>query len=221
MNRKIVVIGLCLAWTMFGQSKTEHADFPQAGTLRIEHSVGELQIEAWDQPGVEITTTKGASDKGADLSRVQISTKRQGDEVVITTQYPSHVAFPFFTTLDHVTNFNLDYVIKVPREARLVIHHTDGEVHIVGVAGNIDASARQGIITLSLDGDAPRSIDARSSVGSVTSDFPGQEKPKEFHLGHEFVQSKSAGSQQSLKLRIRFGDIIIGKTFQGKALQPK
>jgi hypothetical protein len=221
MNRNLAVIGFCMAsalfsQSMFGQSKTERVDFPLAGTLRIEHSVGELQIEAWDQPGVEITTTKTARDKAVDLGRVQISTRRQGDEVVVITEYPSHLAFPFVTTLDHVTDFNLDYLIRVPRDAKLVIHHTDGEVHIVGVAGNIEASARQGLITLSLDGDAPRSIDAKSSVGSVTSDYPGQEKSKEFHLGHEFIQSNSTGSQQSLKLRIRFGDILINKAFQPK-----
>ncbi|HWE51981.1 MAG TPA: DUF4097 family beta strand repeat-containing protein [Bryobacteraceae bacterium] len=217
MNYKIAVVVLGMACSLFAQTKTEHLDFPAAGVLRFEHSVGDLQIEAWDQPGVEITTTKSAmeKDKTADLARVQISTKRQGDELVVTTQYPSHVAFPWVTTLDHATNFQLAWQVKVPRNAKLVIHHTDGEVHIAGVAGNIDASARQGLITLWLAGESAPSIDARSSVGSVTSDFPGAEKPKEFHLGHEFLQSAAAASQ-SLKLRIRFGDIIIAKAFQQK-----
>src|ERR1700729_128256 len=39
-------------------SKTQHLDFPAGGTLRFINSVGVLTVEAWDQPGVEITTTK-------------------------------------------------------------------------------------------------------------------------------------------------------------------
>jgi hypothetical protein len=208
MQSKLALIGLSMACALFARNtKTEKVDFPAGGTLRIEHSVGELTIEGWDQPGVEITTTK-------DLDRVQISTKPQGSEVVITTQYPSHLAFPYVTGLARVENFNLDYHIKVPRSTKLVIHHTDGEVHIAEVAGSIDASVHQGLITVSVTGDTPPSIDAKSKIGSINSDFPGQEKTQKLFIGHTFIEGGTAA--QNLKLRIAYGDIIIGKAFQPK-----
>ena len=37
-------------------TKTEHADLSAGGTVRFKNSTGELTIEGWDQPGVEITT---------------------------------------------------------------------------------------------------------------------------------------------------------------------
>ncbi|MGD1068670.1 MAG: hypothetical protein ABSB15_00905 [Bryobacteraceae bacterium] len=233
MNRKPALIGLGLACVLLGErepqkkvqvTKTEKMDFPAGGTLRLEHSVGELTIEGWDQPGAEITTTKSTravysqkekEKETKDLDRIQISTELQGNELIVTTQYPSHVALPWFTTLDHVEKFDLDYHIEVPRNAKLVIKHDDGEVHIIDVAGNIDASARQGLIAVSLTGDAPRSIDAKSKIGSVNSDFPGNEKAHELFIGHTFVAG-GATAAQSLKLRIAYGDLIIGKSFHSE-----
>src|ERR1700735_4084182 len=125
MRYKLALLGLCVACLMRGDdearqkvqvSKTEKMDFPANGTLRLQNSTGELTIEGWDQPGVEITTTKSgktaytAPDRGQaarDLDRVQISTKRNGDEVVVTTDFPHHRAFPYVTPLQTVTNFDL------------------------------------------------------------------------------------------------------------------
>ncbi len=85
-------------------SKTEKMAFPAGGTLRLQHSTGEVTIEGWDQPGVEITTTKfskeeylpGDRDKALkELDRVQVSAKTSGAELVITTEYPRHRAFPY------------------------------------------------------------------------------------------------------------------------------
>src|SRR5580658_8212698 len=85
-------------------TKTDHADFPAGGTLRLKNSTGELTIEGWDQPGVEITTTKStklaytsSSPERAKASQVldevKVSEARQGDELVITTDFPRHRRF--------------------------------------------------------------------------------------------------------------------------------
>jgi hypothetical protein len=210
----------------YGQvTKTDKVDFPAGGTLRLEHSVGELTIEGWDEPQVEITTTKSTlaaysqkeKDKQTrDLDRIQVSTKLQGNELVVTTQYPSHLAFPYVTGLDRVENFYLDYHIKVPRNAKLIVNHGDGEVHIAGVGGSIDATVHQGLIAVSVTGDTPPSIDAKSKFGTINSDFPGNEKAHELFIGHTFIEG-GATAAQNLKLRIGYGDIIIGKAYQGSA----
>jgi hypothetical protein len=199
-------------------SKTEAMDFPAGGTLRMENSTGNVNIESWDQPGIEITTIKSSKDdKQAEdrektlkeLGRVEITTKRNGNELVIATQYPHHQAPPYLWPLSRVTNFNLEYDIKVPRSAKIVVQHDAGNIYIDDIAGDVEANARQGLIFLRLAGDAPRAIDAKSISGSVNSDFPGRETRKVFTFGHQFVDTSLAA--QSLHLRIGFGDIILLK----------
>jgi hypothetical protein len=242
MRYKLAVLGLCAACLLPGSqdakqdearqkvqvSKTEKVDFPANGTLRVQHSTGELTIEGWDQPGVEITTTKSSKEEylAADrdkatkeLDRVQVSAKRDGDALVITTEYPRHLAFPWVTPLQIVTNFDLDYVIKVPRNARLVVKHDDGEVHIDDVTGNIQVTARQGLIALRLVSETPPAIDAKSFIGSVNSDFGGKETLQWVHFGHTFADdAKSA--PQNLHLRIGYGDIVILKAHEPKTPPP-
>jgi hypothetical protein len=124
MKYKLAVISLCVACLLPGDddarqkvqvSKTEKMDFPANGTLRLQNSTGDVTIEGWDQPGSEITTTKSSKeeypakdrDKAAtQLDRVQVSAKLNGNELVITTQYPRHRAFPYVTPLQTVTNFD-------------------------------------------------------------------------------------------------------------------
>jgi hypothetical protein len=206
-------------------TKTEKMDFASGGTLHLQNSTGELVIEGWDQAGAEITTTKSTKqeylpkdrEKAArDLDRVQISTKRNGRELVVTTAFPHHRAFPYVSPLSTVTNFDLEYTIKVPRNARLIVKHDDGEVHIDDVAGNIQVTARQGLIALRLAAEIPPAIDAKSDFGSVNSDFAGnQTRHAWWPFAPRFVEGASA-APQNLHLKIGFGDIVILKAHNPK-----
>jgi len=222
------VLALCAVGALRGQldsthqvqvTKTEKVDFPADGTLRLENSTGEVTIEGWDEPGVEITTTKTTKALYSDeehgkgtktLDRVRITTKREGNELVIATQFPRHSLFPWALPLQDTQSFTLEYRIKAPRNARLKIRHNAGEVHIDDITGDIDATAVQGLIALRLGGDAPRAIDAKADSGSINSWFPGKESLIPVLFGHRFVQPASAGSQK-LRLRIGYGDIVILK----------
>jgi hypothetical protein len=191
-------------------STTETLDFPAGGTLCVQNSTGDLLIEGWDQTGVEITTTMSAKKK-RDRDRVQISTKRDGAELVVTTTFPHHRALPYVTPLSTVTNFDLEYHIKVPRSVKLIVKHDDGEVHIDDVTGNIQVKARQGLIALRLAGETPPAIDAKSDFGSVNSDFAGnQTRHPWWPFAPQFVGSASSAPQQ-VHLKIGCGDIVILK----------
>jgi hypothetical protein len=210
-------------------TKTEHADLPAGGTVRIKNSTGELTIEGWDQPGVEITTTKSTKlpypatgaehDKAAHMldevkvSATTVSAATKGGELVITTDFPRHRRFLLRPSVGE-RDFDLDYLIKVPRDAKLIVDHDSGEVHIDDVTGDVHATAIQGLVTLHLPQASQYSIDAKSKMGEVISDFPGATKRE--HFGHAFTQS--AQVPHSLYMRIGFGDIIILKTKQPPAL---
>ena len=190
-------------------TKTEHADLPAGGTVRFKNSTGELTIEGWDQPGVEITTT--VSGKSAD---VKVSEAREGNDLVITTVFPRHTRFLPRPSVG-ARDFDLEYVVKVPRNAKLVVDHDAGEIHFDDVTGDIHATLIQGEITLRLP-DGQYGIDAKCRIGAVTSDFPGTTKRE--HLGHTFLQTAQA--PHSLYLRNGFGDIIILREHTGVALKP-
>src|SRR5580658_7196422 len=70
----------------------QHADFQTGDTIRLKNSTGELTIEGWDQPGVEIDTAKWATRQDAVriLNEVKVGVSRQGGELVITTDFPRH-----------------------------------------------------------------------------------------------------------------------------------
>ena len=231
MKRKLAVIGcLWVAGVLPAQdpslqatqvSKTEHVDFPAGGTLRLEKSIGEVTIEGWDQPGMEITTTKSTKDlfmpkdrerELKELDSVRVSTKLNGNELVVNTEFPHHKSFPWVSPVSDTTDFDLEYRIMVPRDTKIIVKHDAGEVHLVGLTGNIVATVPQGLISLSLTGDTPRSIDAKSRIGSVTSDFAGAVTRHPWPFGHEVTEAP-ATTAQNLRLRVGYGDIVIRKAF--------
>lgn len=187
---------------------TEHLDFPQNGVLRLEKSFGELTIVGEDRSDVEITTVKSLQDDYAplereratrEMGRVRVSHERHGNELVIATAFPKRPG---------AVDFYVEYSVKVPRSARLIVDHRDGEVHVENVSGEIHMKSRRGEITLRLPQTGHYAIDEASNFGSVTSDFPGREKRKFWLVGHQ-MKPGITGPSQSLHVRIGYGDILI------------
>jgi len=160
---------------------TQRIDFPASGELELKHLSGETTIEGWDQPAVEITSVKytpveytGADrDKAAKLiQQIHVHAARNGDRVVVETSAPK---ISRFLLLTFGVRVDVDYHIKVPKSARLVVEHRSGEVHIWDVTGDIRAGVREGLITLMLPANDGYDIDASATIGDVYSDFPGGE----------------------------------------------
>jgi len=210
----IGISGLLLADDQTDQkvqvTHTERMDFPSGGLLRFQNSVGELTVEGWDRPDVEITTIKSTDavyppqdreKAAAELNKVQISVERQSTDLVVATNYPRHWGRP--------RGFDLWYQVKAPRNARLAVNHGSGEVHIDSLTSDIHVTVHDGGMTLRLPEDGQYSIDAKCSIGDMTSDFPGREKRKPWLFGHQFLRETQAS--HSLYLRVGFGDITILK----------
>lgn len=192
-----------------GVTRTQHLDFPQGGTLKMVNSSGELMIEAWDQPGIEIVTTKSVKpgSDGREFDRVKIAAERKDNDVVVTTTMPAHSRF--LRLFEGKTDYDVEYHIRLPRTAKLDISHDMGEVHILGVTGEIQATANMGLISVQLPQDGAYSIDAKSKLGSVISDFEGSGK-RERMFGRGFAAAPS-GATQKLRLRIGYGDVMVLK----------
>lgn len=215
---------------------SERLDFPSNGVLRVTNSVGVLTVEAWDRPDVEITTIKSTKNEidpsdrenaAHQLDSVRVAAERHGDEVVITTKYPHRrlpPPYPFdkdvsFYPAARDVNFDLEYHIKVPRNARIVVNHGRGEVNIDGVAGDIQATQLQGELLLHLPEDQRYSTNAKCTFGHVDSDFPGLQKRRGWVLGHRIVDEDSAATHK-LNLKVSYGNIVILKIHVPKAPEP-
>jgi hypothetical protein len=188
---------------------TERADLPSGGLLQFKNSVGELTVEGWDQPDVEITTIKSTKDvfpsgqrekMAAELDKLKITVEHQSDGLTVTTSSRRRHAAP-------AVDYDVEYRIKSPRNARLAVEHGNGEVHVDNLTADVHVTVRKGEITLHLPQEGQYGIDAKSDLGSVVSDFPGQEKRLRWRVGHTFVQAAQAAPH--LYLRVGFGDIIL------------
>jgi hypothetical protein len=198
-------------------SHTDHLDFPAGGVLKLENSTGELTIEGWDQPGVEITTIKSTKRPYAEaekskatalLDPVKIQASRKDNEVVVHTDFPHRFGVPGIGSLHGApTSFNLEYRIKVPRATRLTVAHNEGEVHVDNLAGDVQVKSHQGLITVHLIDPASVAIHAHSRSGKVDSDVPGTTKGNVL-LGHNFTANNTAAGQK-LDLDIGYGDVVI------------
>jgi hypothetical protein len=207
-------------------NNTEHFDLPPGVALRLNNSIGQLTVEAWDEPGVEVATVKSSKVEldpkereraMQELGRVKITGARHGDELVIQSDYPKHrkVARPFLGLI----NFDLEYVVKVPRSTRLIVDHDIGQVFIDGMRGDISATNHLGDVELHLSADAQYDIDAKVKIGAVNSDFPGHEQHRFLGLGHQFVHSGSIAPRK-LYLRVGVGDVVVLKIHQPAAPAP-
>lgn len=199
------------------QTKTERMDFPSGGLLRLNGLSGDLVIEGWEQPAIEITTTKTTREEYdaatreagvAELDQVHVTSERHENEIVVTATIPRYGHFS--PPLRSSTRADLVSHIYVPHGARLAIDHGSGNLYINDVNGNIEADVGQGTILLRLAGEGQYEIDARSKWGSVTSDFPGSERKAWWLIGQHYT-GHPEGRAQKLQLRAGYGDIIILK----------
>jgi hypothetical protein len=196
---------------------TERVEFAPGGTIQVNGSAGELNIEGWDRAEVEVTVTR--STYRADTPRDQDLAKRQLDAIKVTTERKSpaelvvNTAFPIRSFWAKVArrrpDVQMDYRIRVPRDSKLVLRLSTGDVVVYDVAGDIDASVRTGDILMQLPAAGQYSFDAQCRFGGVYSDFAGS-----YHVGHltseRFAQSAPAPARK-IYLRVGTGGINIQK----------
>jgi hypothetical protein len=197
-------------------TSTETVNFAPGGIVRITGSYGDVSVEGWEQPKVEVTVIKSLSygfnpaDKQR-LERVKVATDRHSDtELSISTSAPSANGFvhPFGGQGGGVA---LEYWIRVPRSSRLVIKHGVGMVSVTNVMGDIDASGGRGDLLVGLPGTGPYAIDARSNLGVVSSDFAGSPRLALYRMGERFdsLHATDATAGPHVRLRMGFGGITI------------
>lgn len=196
-------------------TQTQRFNVAAAGAIHLENSFGEVDIDGWDRPEVEMTVDRSAehlydakdrAEAQRRLDSVQITAKQNGNDVEISTAYPPRNAF--LHPLSRRSDIEIHYRIHAPRASKVIVDHNSGGVNVFDISGDVHATVINGQITLTLAGDQ-YAIDAWSKVGDVYSDFNGSDQRRRV-LGDEFA-AKSATPAANLYLRTRIGDIMILK----------
>lgn len=225
MTRRLAVISMAICLPLAAKVPkpgapvvtTERVEFAPGGAIQVNGSMGELNIEGWDRAEVEITVTR--STYRPDTTRNQDLARRQLNAIKVTTERKSpgelviHTAFPkrsFWAKVAHCKpDVQMDYRIRVPRDSKLILHHSTGDVVVYDVSGDIDASVRTGDIVMQLPAAGQYSFDAQCRFGDVYSDFAG-----DYHIAHlvseRFAQNAPAPAKK-VRLRVHTGGIKIQK----------
>jgi len=222
MIRKLVsgVIALGVASPLLAQvfapqrSKpphTERMDFAPGGTIRIEDSHGDVYVEGWDQPEVEVTILK-LMPYGYKPKQPEEATKHLED-VRIVSERKSLTELTIATTVagnrrKTTEGVMIEYEIHVPRDSKLVIHHGVGSVFVLGMTSDIEVAGRRGDIQLMLSDRRAYSIDATTRLGTVMSDFDGTTNLRRYRLGERYTTASAPASPQ-IRLRMGIGGIAI------------
>jgi hypothetical protein len=211
----------------FEVTKTERVSFQPGGTIHIDKSYGYLTVEGWDEPEVEVTVVK-STNRFYEPERKN-SVEKRFDQIRVSTEQRSEKELAISTSLPARTNLissilpsrrivvtmpkhshrgvTVDYTVHVPRDSRLVIHHDYGYVWVSDVTGDIEVDSHTGDMIVMLADPGPYSIDARTRLGSVSSDLTGKGH-KQFLVGTYFARASQAPSRR-VYLRMGRGNITI------------
>jgi len=205
MRFAIFMVVPALAFAAGPVTETHTYSLSAKGTIHLENAAGDVTIEAWDQPRVELTVIKSAPDPKL-LQKISVTAEAGPNALNIAAKYPKYrrIERPFRWTL----NFDLQYRIKAPKTARLVIDEYAGQVNVSGMSGEIRARNGNGDIFLLMP-DGNYAIHAHTKIGEIDSDFPGKQRQNALLFGHDFVSNGGGGSK--LDLRIGTGTVMVLK----------
>ncbi len=198
-------------------SESYHAAIGKApATVEVHNAVGEIEIDAWDKPGVEIDAEKRGASLD-DVHAIAISVEQQGSTLVVTSHFPSGVS-----------NCRVDYTIHAPAAANLDLEQSIGaieskgftaDVHestatgaiattmaALGGAQNVKISVGVGAIGFDIPAASSAAFSASTSIGAISANFP-------LSVARNMVSSSATGSigkgDARVELSIKTGAIAI------------
>lgn len=178
------------------------------GTLYVEARIGDIKVEGWDRPDVEIEAEKlvqAGSETGAKklFEQIKIQLNENGEEVFLRTIYPPRRPWRMFRG---ATKLSVNFRIRMPYEAKLTLKCVDGDVRVRGIIGNQRIRVSYGDVEVSVPSiDRLHSLDARSFLGYVQSDLHGEDSAG-WGRGVSYFNTDG---QQDIHVRVRMGGVYV------------
>jgi hypothetical protein len=213
----------------FEAAKTERLPFAPGGTIRLNNSYGYLTVEGWDEPEVEIAVIKSTDSfyypsrrqrAEQPFAKIRVAVERRSSkELAISTIIEGRHRFPPLVRKGEL-GVTLEYRIHVPRDSRLIVRHDNGYVCVSDMTGDLDLRSHTGDMIVMLPETGPYSIDARTGLGSVSSDFAGKTRSRlsQFLVGSDFDRVSQTPKRQ-IYLRMGRGSIEILQDLPDRPLE--
>ena len=144
----LCVLLLVAAWGFADQQYSEVFDqtyaLEEGGTVAIDNVNGDVSIEVWERPEVQVHAVKKASSQEL-LDGLKIDVRADGSAVRIDTDYPSTRG----RWDGERVRLEVEYTLTIPRSAALDdIDLVNGNLSVVGVEGGIQAASVNGTIVV-------------------------------------------------------------------------
>ena len=178
------------------------------GTLVIDARVGDIQVEGWDEPRLEIEAEKVVQAKDAQKAqalydRVQVALEGKDKQVRLRTLYPPRRLWRPFRG---ESKLSVNFRIHMPYDANLGLKCVDGDVRVSGLVGKQEIHVNYGDVEINVPSIYRlRSLNARSFLGYVQSDLHGEDSAG---FGRKIVFWNSDGNQD-ISVRVRMGGVYV------------
>jgi hypothetical protein len=218
MRSRVILSGLCIVCALCGATPGRAEEYSQAshysaqifprGMVVVDTRVGDVTVEGWDEPRVEIEAEKlvraGSEKKAARrFERIKIEMSTNDEQVQLRTIYPPRRPWRLFRG---ATQLSVNYRIRMPSQASLVLKCTDGDVQIRGIDGRQEIRVSYGNVEVNLSSVSRlRSLDASTFLGYVQSNLHGEEGAG---FGRK-VEFWNPQGEQEVTVRVRFGGVYV------------
>jgi hypothetical protein len=177
-------------------------------TLVVETRIGDVTVEGWNEPRVEVEAEKlvraGSPKKARKLyDQIRVSLTSADREARLRAEFPPRRPWRLFRG---ATKLSVNFKIRMPAQSNLLLECVDGDIRVRGVRGDVEARVNYGdveVVVPSLWN--VRSLDARAFLGYAQSSlhFEGSAG---FGRRLRFLNDQG---EQDVKLRVRFGGIHV------------
>ena len=181
------------------------------GTLALDTRTGDIVIEGWDEPRLEVeaeTVVRSGSEAKAQplYDRVRVELTGQDNTVQLRTVYPSRKLWRPFRG---ESRLSVNLRIKMPFEANVKLHCVDGDVRVTGITGHEQLLVNYGDVEI----DVPdvyhlRSLSAHALIGYVQTDLhsTGDQDSSGLHPKLAFWNSQG---DQNIVVKVRMGGVWV------------
>jgi len=178
------------------------------GLLTIEGRTGDIRVEGWDEPRVEVEAEKVVRAKSAESALplyhlLGIELLGKDRQVQLRTIYPPRRLWRPFRG---ESKLSVNYRIRMPFDANLKLKCVDCDVSIRGLTGTELVRVTYGDVEIYVpDVYRLRSLFARSFLGYVQSDLHGEDSAG-FAQRISFWNGQGG---QDIDVRVRLGGVFV------------
>jgi len=211
MKRTALILAAALLWVVPAGADEVIRSFRQqipvggAGQIYLEFPVGEVTVEAWDNPQVDLDVKIACSNKRSS----RCVEAAQGLRLVYNTSGDRlHVEVKNWPKFGGTKGLHVIAKINVPRDLPLRTELGVGELNVKGTAGDLDVDLGVGEVNLTLPKDSIRSVDLDTGIGEANLIAAGRRYESSGLMARELNWDRGTG-RAGVKVDCGVGEIDV------------